>query len=236
MNSQIHPRQYLFQFLMGWLINRFDILIFLPAVAVIFFTSCSQTPVKIACVGDSITEGIGIRSMNEHSYPVILSQLLGSEYEVMNFGRSSATMLKKSNFSFWDTKDFFNLFNYQPDIVIIKLGTNDTKGSHWNAQGFEADCQDMIDTINTMHSRPEIFLCYPVPVFADRWEINDSTMQVGVIPIIKEIASVNNIKTIDLYTGLNDHPDFFMDGVHPNRKGAALMAEIISTTLFIKDK
>ena len=45
-----------------------------------------KKPVKIACVGNSITYGSGIKNQFQNSYPGVLSQLLGEGYDVRNFG------------------------------------------------------------------------------------------------------------------------------------------------------
>jgi lysophospholipase L1-like esterase len=48
-----------------------------------------KKPVKIACVGNSITYGSGIKNQFQNSYPGLLSQLLGEGYDVRNFGISA---------------------------------------------------------------------------------------------------------------------------------------------------
>ena len=52
-------------------------------------TASAEAKIKIACVGDSITAGVG--SQNGQSYPTQLQALLGSKYEVKNFGYSGST-------------------------------------------------------------------------------------------------------------------------------------------------
>ena len=51
-----------------------------------------KEPVRVACVGDSITEGAGVRDPNKR-YPAQLGVLLGANYDVKNFGVSGTTML-----------------------------------------------------------------------------------------------------------------------------------------------
>lgn len=196
-----------------------------------FLFSCNNDPVKVACIGDSITAGDGLPSESRFAYPAELSNLLGPEYTVMNLGRSGATMLKQGNWPFWSKKEFFNVLSFQPDIVIIQLGTNDTKPLNWNAEQYKADYQAMIEAIKTMPGPPDIFVCLPVPVIHDRWGINDSTMQVGVVPIIKQIAEDNNLTVIDLNSIMKNHPGDFPDGVHPNTEGAKRIAAIVGEAI-----
>ena len=189
--------------------------------------TCNETT-KVACVGDSITEGYGISPQSEFAYPVVLDSLLGDQYTVMNLGRSATTMLRDGDFPYWTAKEFSNVFAYNPDLIVIKLGTNDTKPFNWDGAKYESSYQAMIDTFKTMPSNPQIYVCLPVPVFKTKWGINDSTVVNGVIPIVKKVAERNNLPIIDLYKPMMDKGEMFFDSIHPDAKGAAVMAEIIA--------
>lgn len=193
----------------------------------IFFSSCT-TDIKVACVGDSITEGHGLTSQSHSAYPAILGSLLGPGYAVLNAGQGGATLLKDGDYPYWNCNEFSNVFDFQPDIIIIKLGTNDTKSHNWDAEKFSWDYQALVDTFNTIKSHPRIYLCIPVPVFKTAWGINDSTLTCGVVPVINEIGKTNQLTIIDLYSKMKDYPEFFPDGVHPNEGGTKKMAEIIA--------
>lgn len=196
----------------------------------LIFTSCSNNT-KVACVGDSITEGYGLAWQSKTAYPVVLDSLLGGSYSVLNFGRSATTLRKKGDFPYWSCKEFYDVFAYQPDIIIIQLGTNDTKTQNWDAPSFAKDYQALIDTFKTIQSKPKIYVCLPVPVFHTKWTINDSVMTEGVIPIIKKIAEENNLSIIDLHQKMRGQGENFFDGIHPNEKGARIMAEVIAQYL-----
>ncbi len=193
--------------------------------------SCSTRPIKVVCVGDSITEGSGLEVESKTAYPVVLGMLLGDDYSVLNFGRSATTMNRQGDFPYWIAKEFSNVFAASPDIIVIKLGTNDSKPQNWNTEDFMRSYQAMIDTFKTICSKPKIFLCYPVPVYETRWGINDSTVIAGVIPVIDKIAAKNNLPVIDLYHGMQNQAGNFPDGIHPNEKGALKIAELIAEQL-----
>lgn len=198
-------------------------------ISAIAFASCNIT--RVACVGDSITEGAGMVAQSKTAYPVILNTILGKKYEVLNNGRSGATMLKKGNLPYWNCKEFSNTFVYKPDIIVIKLGTNDTKPNNWRPDDYEKDYQAMIDTFKTISSHPKIYLCLPVPVFATKWGINDSTVVNGVIPTIEKLALKNNLPVINLYEGMKNQGANFPDNIHPNETGAKEMAKIVAGQL-----
>ncbi len=195
---------------------------------VIIGSSCVT---RIACVGDSITEGAGIKNQSKQAYPVVLNEILGDRYTVLNAGRSAATLQKSGDLPYWNCNEFSNVFAFKPSVIVIKLGTNDTKPQNWNSVAFEKDYQSMIDTFQTISPRPKIVLCKPVPVFGTRWGINDSTLVYGVIPTIEKLSQKNKLEVIDLYQGMKEEKSNFPDDIHPNAKGAAKMAKIISSQL-----
>ncbi|MFD0835291.1 GDSL-type esterase/lipase family protein [Mariniflexile aquimaris] len=203
-------------------------LVLLYVVLAFLTVSCSKQITKIACIGDSITEGSGIRYQSKSSYPVMLDSILGAKYSVLNSGKSGTTLHKNGDFPFWNTKEFSNVMAFNPDIIIIKLGTNDSKGQNWKIGHFEADYQSLIDTLKVLNNNPKIFVCLPVPAFETVWGINDSTITKGVIPIVNRIAEKNKLPVIDLYEGLKNYSEYFPDKIHPNEKGAKIMAEIIA--------
>jgi len=192
---------------------------------------CEQKPVTILCIGDSITEGSGLKQFSRRAYPAVLDSILGPGYNVVNLGRGGATMLKSGDLPYWNTQDFLNLFGYKADIVVMMLGTNDTKPHNWNEDEFAVDYQAMIDTLSTLQGSPEIFVCKPVPVYKDVWGINDSTMVHGVLPLVEKLAATNNLTMIDLYTGMAGAGVYFPDGVHPDEAGARMMAGIVARSI-----
>jgi acyl-CoA thioesterase I len=193
-----------------------------------FVISCTSKKIKVACVGDSITEGYGLACQSKTGYPVVLNSILGEKFTVLNSGRSATTLQKKGDFPYWICKEFSNVFAFEPDIIVIKLGTNDTKPYNWHASNFEKDYQALIDTFKTIPSDPKIFLCLPVPVFKTKWGINDSTIVHGVIPVIEKLAAANNLPVIDLYHTMQDQGANFFDSIHPDETAVKAMTEIIA--------
>ena len=88
-------------------------------------------PVRITCFGDSITEGIGACPMDAMSYPSQLSHMLGERYEVLNMGASGLTLQKEGDYPYYKDPRYASSFDSRPDIVIIMIGTNDSKKHNW---------------------------------------------------------------------------------------------------------
>ena len=177
----------------------------------------AQKPIKVACVGNSITYGHGIKNREHNSYPSVLERLLGKKYEVGNFGLSGRTLLNHGDMPYMKEQKYRDALNFEPDIVTIKLGTNDSKPQNWKYQDeFENDLCKLIQSFAELPSHPTIYLCLPIPSTYPRWEISDSVITKGVIPKIKKVAKKKHLKIIDLNTAFKPYTHLLPDNIHPN--------------------
>ena len=191
-----------------------------------------QDAVRVACIGNSITHGSGIDMQEQRAYPAQLQRLLGKDYHVKNYGVGARCMMSTSDHPYMQEQAWRDVKAFQPHIVVIKLGTNDSKDYQWNQKQYEQDYQAMIDTLKTLGTRPPaIYLCTPVKAFRDKWGITDSVIVNGVIPSIQKIAKRNKLQIIDLHPVITDANDMTGDMIHPNDKGAAKMAKTIGEAI-----
>ena len=188
--------------------------------------------IRVACIGDSITYGSGIDDRSADSYPAQLQDMLGLEWRVRNFGVSGATLLRKGDRPYWEQKAFNDALSYEPHVVVIKLGTNDTKPRNWkHSDHFVSDYVDMIRTFRELPTEPRIWICRPVPAFPGRWGIRDQVIREELIPLIRRVSKQTNTPVINLYKALDDRPELFPDTVHPNAEGAGLIARRVYSVL-----
>jgi acyl-CoA thioesterase-1 len=188
--------------------------------------------IRVACIGDSITYGYSIKNRIKDCYPAQLGRMLGPKWQVRNFGVSSATLLKKGDLPYWDQQAFKDALAYNPDVVIIKLGTNDTKPQNWKYKGqFATDYSDMIDRFAELSSKPRIWICKPVPAYGERWGISETIIKNEVIPLIDRIARSKHVSVIDLYGPLSGKSELFPDQIHPNAEGAYDITKVIYAVL-----
>ncbi len=189
----------------------------------------------VACVGDSITYGSGIANRTVDSYPAQLQRLLRQydlSWEVQNFGVSGATLLSKGDLPYVRQVAFANAQACHPDVVIIKLGTNDSKPQNWQYKtSFVSDYENLIDSFRALPSKPQVWICKPVPAFYVNFGIRPEVIHDEILPLIEQIAREKNVPVIDLYAALQDHASLFPDGIHPNAEGAGLMAQAITPFL-----
>ena len=181
-------------------------------------------PIKVACVGDSITQGVG--AQRGKSYPAQLQGLLGDGYQVGNFGVSARTLLKKGDFPYWNEKKYQDALAMEPAIVVIMLGTNDTKPQNWKFEAeFEADYRELVKSFQSLKSKPRVFVCRPVPVPGKgNYGINEENIQ-KEIPRLYALAKALGCGVIDMHAALEKTPEMLPDRVHPNTAGAGEMAK-----------
>src|SRR5205807_1436541 len=106
--------------------SRFPLLLGL-AFAVPRAPAQTAAPIRWSTVGNSITYGYGLTDPSTQSYPAKLGALLGPAYLIENEGVSATTMLKKGDYTYWKNGRLPQTFAFHPDIVTVKLGTNDSK-------------------------------------------------------------------------------------------------------------
>lgn len=189
-------------------------------------------PIKIVCVGNSITEGFG-NSCQEKAWPGQLNRLLGSQYNVLNCGVSGTTMFKNSDAPYWKTNRFEQALAAKPQILIIALGTNDADPWRWNKlkREFETDYLDMVAQFHKDGENPIIYVCLAPPLFGEVKKAQNDMVEKELIPAVKQIADKIGATIIDFHSPLLNASQGFPDNVHPDDKGAELMANIAFQTI-----
>ncbi len=181
--------------------------------------------VRIACVGDSITWGHGVADREHCSYPALLGALLGEGYEVRNLGVSGSTLLCKGDLPYWDQPAYREALAFEPDIVTIKLGTNDTKSWNWAHEAeFVQDYKDLIASFRALPTSPRVVLCLPAPAFVEGDDISGARVREQLLPRIRQVAHETGCEVVDLHIPLLHHQDFVPDAIHPNGFGMEVIA------------
>lgn len=211
------------------MVKKFAILAIISAICTPLL---AQTVIRVACVGDSITAGAGVKDA-KNKYPARLGALLGTGYEVRNFGVSGATMLDAGDKPYKKQGAFQQALDFKPDIVVIKLGTNDSKPRNWaNKDGFAADTRSLVEAFQKASSMCKVFLCYPAPVIGKgNFGIRDEIVKPEIIPLIDMVSAEMRLNVIDVYAALDGKPELIPDRVHPNDEGAGLIATAVHAAI-----
>ena len=136
-------------------------------------------------MGDSITAGAGAEPGK--AYPIQLQAMLGDKWQVKNFGVGGRTLLKKGDLPYWKEQALTDAQAFNPDVVVIMLGTNDTKVQNWvHHDEFYADYKDLVEIFKNLPSKPRVFICRPCPVpDPGNYGINEANTQLE-IPMIDQ--------------------------------------------------
>ena len=126
-----------------------------------------------------------------------------------------------------------------PDIVVILLGTNDSKDNNWiSAETFRHQYTELIAEYRELNPQPRIVLCTPPcaykPINHFFYITNDARLD--RIPEIgnevKNVAVSEGLEVVDLYTVTVGRRDLFSpDGLHPSISGSKAIAEEIARVL-----
>ena len=160
----------------------------------------SPAVIRVACVGDSLTQST--------EYPYDLSTHFDIKgYKVRNFGAGSTTVSLKSETPYMNTTVFQDALEFQPNIVIIMLGTNDAQPSlHPYNATFVNDYLKLVDAFKGLSINPKIWVVMPPPIFSNQsGKMDPGYFTQTIIPAIKQAANQNNLSTIDVFSALASH-------------------------------
>lgn len=190
--------------------------------------------VRAACVGDSITRGTFVWRRGRNAYPVQLQEMLGDGYAVRDFGVNAHAAQRAADFPYWESEAFAESASFAPDIVLIMLGTNDSRGDNWKGlSAFSRDYRDLVVHYHALESHPVVWLLTPPTLFrlgrsaTVRYGMDERAL-VQMCAAIKEIARDLGCGLIDINAVTAGHPEAFrLDGVHPGAAGARLIARAV---------
>ncbi len=203
------------------------------AALIMLLTSAAESlgQLKVACIGNSVTYGAGLKDPQTDAYPAQLQEMLGRKYAVRNFGFNGATLLRKGHKPYSKTKQFTEALAYKPDIAVLHLGLNDTDPRNWPEfkDEFESDYAWLIDTLRKQNPRVEIYVCRLTPIFNGHPRFKSGTREWywQIQKRIPEIAEANGAGLIDLNSALYNRPELFADNLHPDKEGAAIIANTV---------
>ena len=193
--------------------------------------SKKQKTVRVACIGNSITYGTGIANRTNDSYPSQLQRLLGSNYQVGNFGKPGATLLYHGHRPYVKQEEFKEAIAFKGDIAVMHLGINDTDPRNWPnyRDEFVKDYLSIMDSLRAANPKVRIILARMTPI-ADRHPrfVSGTKQWHGEIQTaIETVARVSGAELIDFYEPLYPYPYLLPDAIHPNTEGAGILAKTV---------
>ena len=177
-------------------------------------------PIRVACIGDSITRGT--------EYTLDLWALIGADYVIGDFGVGGATVSLNSDASYMNKTAFTTAKEFEPDIVIVMLGTNDADTSlNETTQEFVSDYISLLDAFDTLQTKLQIYIVQPPPIFPNNCTLSQDLLIERIIPGIGKVSAQTGFTIIDTFSPLEGKPELFADGIHPTAAGAEKIAEAV---------
>ena len=192
----------------------------------------THRPVRVACIGDSITFGAGIQDTDQ-TYPAQLQALLGPEYEVRNFGRSGCTITRDS-YKAWHRgyvrqQEHTNALAFLPDVVICNLGINDVSSfADGCRKDLVRDYREIIAAYRALPTAPRFVLWHPLAPLTPGQRYYGQPVVTNVNDLIHQAVELTGVDTLDMFTPLAGHAEWFPDHIHPNAAGARRIAEVVA--------
>ena len=194
-------------------------------------TAMAGKPIRVACIGNSVTYGYGHKLPQETSYPTRLGEMLGEGYEVRNFGHSGATLLFRGHRPYIQQQAWRDALAFAPDKAIIHLGLNDTDPRNWPnyRDEFIPNYLAIIDSLRQANPKVEVWVCRMTPIFHGHRRFKSGTRDwhAQIQQAIEEVALLADVHLIDLHEPLYHRPDLFADALHPDIEGAQILAETV---------
>ena len=218
----------------------------------------AAAPIKVACIGEHSTHSTEFSATNRETqpvgkqeYPAMLQTLLGTGYDVRNFGDCCGSVLQ--GYAVQETHPYVLGSNpgggpgYQeslaflPDIVIIgswgrhDWGMDMAAAEVWSVAGFQQGYDDLLQRYRTLSSHPKIFVSLPIPILNGQGDVPDKGVTTSsMLPIFRAIAAKYDLPTIDLYTPFLNHMDLFKqppgahsEGEHVTDDGLRVIANTV---------
>ncbi len=186
--------------------------------------------IKVLCVGDSITEGCCSTNPDIRSYPAQLNRFLGNAYEVKNFGYGGRTLMTDSDWPYVKDPAYAQSLAYPADIVIIMLGTNDTRDYNFERiDKFTDDMTAFIESYQSMPSSPKVYVVTSPKIFQTE-ELAERCLKINEFQRIA--AKRTGCPIIEFAQRSLTMADEFPDGLHPNDTGYVTLAEYFYENIF----
>lgn len=207
----------------------------------------TREKVKVACIGDSLTAG---HTWSSEAYPVFLQEYLGSErFTIRNFGINGVSITGYGGS--WDNpnqryilkQEYTDSIAYQPDVIVMCLGTND--GTNWSsaAATFVDYYHTLIDGYKeALPDAQWVFMVSPPCKEPNAYSINNEAMREHVNPVQREIAEEYGFSLIDLreeFEAMENGFDAMLrptwngqpDLVHFSKEGAQYVANDVKSVI-----
>ena len=197
------------------MIFKFDRPVYWPLAAFVIYVIVETaalaeetSPIRVACLGDSITAGARVDAKSE-SYPARLQNILGDNFEVRNSGIGAATLIKTGRPNIWSNLDAVKQFAKTvgaPDALITDAAKAET------SKAMRQFCNEIGTTLRVLEegtpwaNKAELYI--GIIKEAVRKDMKDSNCPLAFWDYcVERRARINNLTAKDIFKlhGWNAH-------------------------------
>ena len=205
--------------------------------------------IKIACLGDSITQAVNLDTLDHYqelAWPHVLKKALGAE-EVVNLGIGGSSIGRYWADAFVDR---YTEIPEDTDLIFVMGGTNDGFCASFVEFGnseeraprtFWGDLDELMDGLKEDYPEAEVIFLTPIPNSLHDYlkaERKYLMPQEEFSEVIITLAEEHGMEVFDLYNSniLDGHDKdnilhLMPDGVHPNEEGYRILGEHVAAEL-----
>ena len=184
---------------------------------------------KIACVGDSLTHGYGLFNRKKDSYPSQIESLLPPDWEVRNFGVNGACATEDHS-DFYLNNSVTELVEWEADMIILMLGSNDSKNSIWKSRmSYIKGLERILNRIKGI--KTEIVLITPPPCHTNVFGIRNDRIHDDIIPALQWFSDREGYTLLDTGKLFRNEEGIFLDNIHLNTKGYGILSRFLADFL-----
>ncbi|MGD0674895.1 MAG: hypothetical protein ABSC94_05715 [Polyangiaceae bacterium] len=206
-------------------------------------TASAAGVIKVACIGEQTTHSdlypgnTQDQPVGMQEYPAMLQTLLGSGYNVMNFGDCCASVI--SGYPTSETHPYINgnkfgpSVSFAPDIVIIgSWGRHDWGMSAQNALAafkagdtttdftlFQTDYDVLVSKYLAITPQPKIFCSTPIPIPFGNDGPDDGYKTSPAAAAVKAVCAKYNLPIIDMFTAFTGHMEYYINPPEKDSEG-----------------
>ena len=204
---------------------------FLAGLLLMTTSAVSREPLRVACIGDSITYGDQLADRDSQSYPAVLQRLAAGRFVAGNFGVNATTALQGTGRAWTDTSACREALAFAPDLAVVMLGINDLAFPDSYAR-YPADLRALVARLQALPSAPRVFLCTLTPIApAESQAYANQLIRDTFNPAIRAAAAASGATVIDIASAFPNRIDLLPDGLHPSPAGAEILARTILAAL-----
>lgn len=203
--------------------------------------------IRVACVGDSITQGNEGSNWPEflQEYLNYLSTIDGKQYEVKNCGKAGAavhhvleetdgnedgTIDPSGEYFFYDSPRYVESLSYPADLVIVQHGANDGLGGN-AAQLTEYFVNDYTNYLIKPYTDKGAKVVVATPTYASNGYV-DYYVNGWISEAVRKMADTYGLQCVDMNKITQPRRESFPDGIHGNVSGYKLIAQTYMNQIF----